>query len=159
MKKCSICHIEKEKTSFSNKESRCKPCNSKRVYARTKANPTYQSFRGARERCNNPKHKDYLTYGGRGIQFKFKSWQELVAEIGERPKDMSLDRINTNGNYEKGNVRWATKQTQSENMRVFKRTADFIERVKDLYARGFSQVFISNIIGANIKTVGKALHA
>lgn len=50
-----------------------------------------------------------------GIEFRFKSLNELVEHIGTRPEGKTLDRINTLGHYERGNVRWATPQEQSQN--------------------------------------------
>jgi hypothetical protein len=78
-------------------------------------NGTYNSYRAAMERCRNPAHTSYKNYGGRGIEFRFKSLEELKVDIGERPDGYSLDRINTNGHYEPGNVRWATIKQQSRN--------------------------------------------
>ena len=80
--------------------------------------PECMAFRGAKGRCKNPKNKFYNNYGGRGIKFCFDSVAELVQEIGKRPSPMhSLDRIDNNGHYEKGNVRWATKIEQMQNTR------------------------------------------
>jgi hypothetical protein len=79
---------------------------------------TYSSYSGAKGRCNNVKDTvHYPDYGGRGIEFKFKSFQEFVEHIGPRPDGMSLDRINNDGNYEVGNVRWANAETQRANQR------------------------------------------
>lgn len=49
------------------------------------------------------------------VQFRFASLQELVDEIGLRPQGYTLDRINTLGHYEPGNVRWATISQQASN--------------------------------------------
>jgi hypothetical protein len=84
---------------------------------RGKITPEYQAFRAAKERCTNPKNKAYKYYGGRGIEFRFVSFEEFFAEIGLRPDAMSLDRIEVNGHYEKGNVRWATQSQQVQNRR------------------------------------------
>jgi len=80
---------------------------------------SYTSYRAAKERCSNPKHKDYQSYGGRGIQFLFQDFTELINSIGERPnKNYTLDRINVNGHYEPSNVKWATPVEQGNNTRV-----------------------------------------
>lgn len=78
---------------------------------------TYYSFACAKERCSNPKHENYPLYGGRGIEFRFKSFEDFLAHLGRRPTDKTLDRIDANGHYEPGNVRWATNLQQRHNRR------------------------------------------
>lgn len=81
--------------------------------------PEYSSFHAAKRRCNNPRNKDFAFYGGRGIQFKFESFEDFYSEVGEKPSPRhSIDRINVNGHYEKGNVRWATSAQQASNRRT-----------------------------------------
>jgi hypothetical protein len=84
-----------------------------------------------RQRCNNPNHKNYADYGGRGISVS-KLWSgpsgfaNFYAYVGPRPTGTtingralySLDRFpNNDGNYEPGNVRWATQKQQIANQR------------------------------------------
>jgi hypothetical protein len=71
----------------------------------------------AKQRCQNPSSTKYVNYGGRGIEFRFTSFEQFIAEVGPRPKGMSLDRIEVNGHYEPGNVRWATLSVQNANQR------------------------------------------
>lgn len=80
----------------------------------------YQAFQDAKSRCNNPNNKSYPLYGGRGIKFLFQSYEEFSLELGERPEGYTLDRIDSNGHYEPGNIRWASKQTQNQNRRPHK---------------------------------------
>lgn len=83
---------------------------------------TYKSWRSMNERCNSPSAPNYHLYGGRGITV-VPEWigpggfQVFLAYIGERPEATTLDRINVNGNYEPGNVRWASAKMQAENRR------------------------------------------
>lgn len=71
-------------------------------------------------RCHNPGSVSFKDYGGRGIKVCAR-WQEsfenFLADVGQRPSGMTLDRINTNGNYEPGNVWWATRRQQHHNRR------------------------------------------
>lgn len=81
-------------------------------------NPERHVYQGAKSRCNNPKSPAYKNYGGRGIKFNFESFEEFFAELGERPTPKhQLDRIDNDGNYEAGNVRWATRQANMRNRR------------------------------------------
>jgi len=82
--------------------------------------PEYEAFARAKQRCNDPNHDKYSYYGGRGIEFRFTSFEEFYAELGDRPTPQhSLDRYpnNKNGHYEKGNVRWATRVQQGRHKR------------------------------------------
>lgn len=83
--------------------------------------PEYCAYRTAKNRCTRPTDPQYADYGARGIRFLFDGPERLVGEIGLRPSPRySLDRINVNGNYEPGNVRWATAQEQWLNRRPCK---------------------------------------
>ena len=80
----------------------------------------------ARQRCVNPNTKPYKHYGGRGIEFRFDTIEQatdwIIANIGYRPsKTHSIDRIDVNGHYEAGNLRWATPIEQANNKRASKR--------------------------------------
>jgi hypothetical protein len=84
--------------------------------------PEYRAYRNAKARCEHPNNHAYPNYGGRGIQFKFTSIREFLAEVGRKPSAKhSLDRIDVNGHYEKGNVRWATDLQQARNQRSNRR--------------------------------------
>lgn len=86
-----------------------------------KHNPTYISWRSMRRRCNQPTHHRWGNYGGRGIKIceRWSSFKNFLADMGERPDGTTLDRFpNNDGNYEPGNVRWATAIDQSNNRRT-----------------------------------------
>lgn len=81
--------------------------------------PTYVSWRNMWTRCTNPAYKQYADYGGAGVTVceRWKSFENFLADMGSRPEEMSLDRINPFGNYEPSNCRWATRLEQSRNTR------------------------------------------
>ncbi len=83
------------------------------------ATPEYRSWQMMKNRCHNPKARDYAYYGGRGISV-CKRWREsfvnFLADMGRKPTpEHTLDRKRTAGNYTPGNCRWATREEQSRN--------------------------------------------
>jgi hypothetical protein len=81
---------------------------------------TYHIWSAMIQRCNNPKSKDYELYGGRGITVcdEWKDFSKFIKDMGERPLKTTIDRINVNLGYFKGNCRWASNQEQSLNKRT-----------------------------------------
>ena len=80
----------------------------------------YNSFRGMRERCSNPKAIQYRDYGARGIAVcaRWSVFDNFVEDMGLRPPGLTLDRINNEGNYCRENCRWLTPVAQGANTRV-----------------------------------------
>lgn len=82
----------------------------------------YRAVQAAFTRCTNSNASGYSNYGGRGIEYRLpRNFGEatiaLIAVIGQRPNGKSLDRIDNEGHYEIGNLRWATWSEQARNRR------------------------------------------
>lgn len=82
--------------------------------------PEWTSFHAAKKRCNPLRGDKFPDHAGRGIEFRFTSFEQFLAEIGPRPEpkfEYSLERKDNDGHYEPGNVKWATKKEQARNRR------------------------------------------
>jgi hypothetical protein len=105
----------------------------------------YWVYHDAKRRCTNPKHKAFHLYGSRGIQFNFNSFKEWLDYMGPRPIGYEQDRINNDGNYEVGNVKWSTRSAQQKNKRIYKSNTsgitgvNFITTTEEWIARGNTQ--------------------
>lgn len=128
------CGKKKDVLAFTLKNKRSQSCgcisgslisdsNKKHGYStRTIIHPLYKIWRGMVMRCNWPNRHEYENYGGRGIKIEFPNVESFIEyvekNLGPKPTPRhSLDRINNNGNYAPGNLRWGSVLEQSLNKR------------------------------------------
>ncbi len=129
-------------------------------------NYLYAAWSSIKQRCFNPKSDLYAKYGGRGITMH-PAWVESFVAfrdyVGERPSPShSIDRKRNAGNYEPGNVRWATPSEQAANQRdrdrVMRKTDSLLlDLAPKLSRMGFSMRSIAALFGVGKTTIEKAL--
>lgn len=117
------CGVERDVIGRNLTNGRSSSCGCYKVEKEAKRPPRtlINTYHGAKQRCQNPNDRAYASYGGRGIEFRFGTYEEFYTLMSPTWfKGASLDRVDNNGHYEYGNVRWTTQQWQMENTRLSK---------------------------------------
>jgi hypothetical protein len=124
-------------------------------HGESRKTPEYNIWCAMRQRCLNPNNDSYEDYGGRGISI-CEEWDEyanFLKDMGRRPSpNLTLERIDNDGNYEPGNCKWATYEEQNHNKRKQKVRKDSVLNdakvyvIKELYKTGnISQRELANM--------------
>lgn len=82
-----------------------------------KTSPTHKSWEAMKQRVLNPNHISFKYYGGRGIKIdpRWLVFENFLEDMGVRPVGTSLDRIDSNGDYEYDNCKWSSATEQANN--------------------------------------------
>ena len=115
-----------------------------------------------KQRCNNPNHAYYHRYGGRSIKYaeEFETFAGFLSYLGERPDNTTLDRIDPDGDYIAGNVRWASPSVQSSGRLPYKhdKVKGGINERRSVYEdrAGFKTEYVTYAVTLRGKYVGSS---
>ena len=121
----------------------------------------YRAWTSMKKRCTDSRSPSWPDYGGRGITVCERwahSFVAFLVDVGERPSPLhSIDRIDNDGNYEPGNVRWATREQQARNKRVSRLDPVSVCLIRHMDRRGEHRRALAHAFGVSETTIGDVI--
>lgn len=116
---------------------------------------TYYVWAAMVQRCTNRKSADWKDYGGRGISVceRWRKFEYFLADMGEKPRGMSIDRVDNDGPYSPENCRWATLRQQAANNRKVTLTDADVEWVRANPDKTLRE--LAEALGVGTTTIGR----
>lgn len=135
-----------------------KQCKSKHGHAKKRGGQqsrTYQAWCNMIGRCSRPTRADFAWYGGRGISVceRWLTFDNFLVDMGEKPQDSSLDRIDNDRGYEPGNCRWVTNEINSQNRSSTRLNAVAAVLIRVIRRRGATLPALGNAFGVHSSTI------
>ena len=120
LKQCLCCGADflVQPSEIPKRHTCSKKCKGARESGNKKKYPReYQAYHAAKHRCTNKNSTSWSNYGGRGIKFDLKSFDEFIEHLGPCPEGWTIEREDNDGDYAIGNIKWATRADQNRNKR------------------------------------------
>lgn len=107
------------------------------------------------QRCTNPMNPEWKNYGGRGVIVcdRWTTFANFLADMGERPAGMTIERRDRGRGYEPGNCIWATALVQARNTRRNVLTVESAREAHRLIGMGASVADVAAVLGATYSAV------
>lgn len=185
MKVCSRCGMEKPISDFYHRKqkgrdyivARCKICCSlktedqkerDRQHSRKQSEKLRELYgtlpsvhHSMKDRCNNPRAKDYKNYGAKGV-LVCKEWQNVHdfckwALANGYKKKLTIDRIDSDGNYEPSNCRFVTMKENIRNKKGLKLNMMIAGAIRVLHENGYKQADIAGLFNIDARQVHKVI--